>query len=423
MLVADPALSYALLGNHFYLSICQKGVFCRILTNMNQPMPSSKIFLTGLVFLLSFRLQAQSPDDFVLQIGSPDSSEYASAILPDENDDLYLAAIVFHKIRRNQQLKLSKIGKSGQVLWSKVYPGKMRSIFSILKQPDKTLILAGGVQDSTGEWPAAGSALLMKTDATGTLLWEKQYKFGDRGSIDALFPTEGGYIMQGYGYTDSIGLQIFLSKTDLEGNVLWKKKFEMNKASGGLQMTALKNGNFFCVLENQKNPTRLFTLTPAGNILHEIKIPDAGITSVSEKEDGQLIFFQTERIKRDSGQTRNIIYVKTLQADSLVTLKKLTSENLWLEFHLALGDFYTAYRTTNKLTFAKLTPDFEVAAEAMMDLPEYTSMDGFLITEQKSLVVIGVLALPLVNIDPAAKSKFNYDILIKKVSLGTLFKN
>ncbi len=75
------------------------------------------------------------------------------------------------------------------------------------------------------------------------------------------------------------------------------------------------------------------------------------------------------------------------------------------------------------MTFVKLTPDFEVAAEAVMDLPEYASMDGFLITDQKSLVVIGVLALPLVNSDPADKSKFNYDMLIKKVKLGSLFKN
>lgn len=389
-------------------------------------MQSSKIFFTGLIFLLILRLQAQSPENFLLQIGSPDSSEYASAILSDENEDLYLAAIVFHKIRRSQNLKLYKISKSGQVLWSALYPEKERSILSIVKQPDKTLILAGSVQDSTEKWLEEGSAFLMKTEATGDPVWEKIYKFGDRGAISELFQTDGGYILKGYGYTDrptGIGLQIFLYKTDFEGTVLWKKEFQINEARGDLLMKPLKSGNFFCVLENQRNPTRLFTLTPAGDILHEIKVSDTGITSVCEKEDGRIILFQKERSKQDSGEIRNIIYAKTLQADSLVTLKKLTNDNFSSEFYLAFGDFYVSHGSKNKQTLTKLTPDFEVASEATIDLPEDVSMDGFLITDQKSLVVISILALPSASLDPAVKSKFNYDMLIKKVSLGTLFKN
>ncbi len=392
----------------------------------DSPMQTSKIFLTALVFLFILHLHAQSPDNFLLQIGSPDSSEYSSAITSDENEDLYLAAIVFHKIRRNQRLKLSKISKSGRVLWSRLYPDKERSIFSIVKQSDKSLILAGSVQDSAGQYMTEGSALLMKTDASGNPLWEKIYKFGDRGSIYELFQTDGGYLLQGSGFTDrSPGkeLEIFLYKTDFEGNVLWKKVFQMDEARGELLMTPLKNGNFFCVLENHMNPTRLFTLTPAGDILHEIKVPYTDITSVMEKGDGQMILFQTERIEQDSGRARNIIHAKTLQGDSLVTLKKLTAENLRSDFHLAFGDFYTSYGTKNKLTLVKLSPDFEIAAEAAMDLPAHASLDGFLITDQKSLVVIGILAVPLDKVDPAAKSKLNFDIVIRKVSLSSLFKN
>ncbi|MEO6102870.1 MAG: hypothetical protein ABIP44_04425, partial [Pseudoxanthomonas sp.] len=344
---------------------------------------------------------------------------------PDENEDLYLASIVFHKIRRKQLLKINKISKNGNVLWSKIYPEKTITIFSIWKQPDETLIMAGGVQDTAGNYPAEGSAFLMKTDATGNLLWEKSYKFGERGSIYEMFQTGDGYILKGSGYSDRpTGLehQIFLYKTDLEGSVQWKKDFQMNEAGGGLLIIPLKNGNFYGVLENPTRPTRLFTLTPSGDILQEINIPDTGITSVIEKEDGQLIFFQTERIKRVSGQALKITYVKALQADSLVTLKKLSNENPNYGFNLVSGDFYTVYGHKNKLTIEKLTPDFEVAAVAAVDLPEYTTTDGFLITDQKSLVVVGILALPLEHVDPAAKSKFNYDTVIKKVSLDSLFK-
>ncbi|MCB9342892.1 MAG: hypothetical protein R3A50_16895 [Saprospiraceae bacterium] len=66
------------------------------------------------------RVAGQTSFDFSLRIGAPDSSEYASSLICDENDDIYLASIVFHRINRQSRCKLFKISKNGKVLWSKL---------------------------------------------------------------------------------------------------------------------------------------------------------------------------------------------------------------------------------------------------------------------------------------------------------------
>lgn len=198
-------------------------------------MNPKQLFTYFFCLISLLKLGAQTDKGFTLDIGSPDSSEYVSAIISDENRDIYLATIVFHKGDRKQRLKLNKIDSKGKILWTKNYLEKEISVFSIIKQPDASLILAGGVGGDNGNWPADGSSILTKTDQNGNLLWEKTFKFGDRGSIYSIYKSEGGYVLLASGYSGGLGSgsqqSTFLCKTDFEGETVWEKEF---KGNGGM---------------------------------------------------------------------------------------------------------------------------------------------------------------------------------------------
>lgn len=380
-------------------------------------------FLTTL-----FKLGAQTEKGFTLDIGSPDSSEYVSAIISDENSDIFLATIVFHKVDRKQRLKLNKIDSKGKILWTKNYPEKEISIFSIIKQPDASLILAGGVGGDNGNWPANGSSILMKTDQNGNMLWEKTFKFGDRGSIYSIYKSKDGYVLLASGYSGGLGndsqQSTFLCKTDFEGKTVWQKEF---KGNGGLLVTPLNNGNYACIFENSSNegavPTQAFTLTPGGDMLGKIEVSDNGIGSIVEKENGELIYFTTEMIKNDSGKVvSKYVWAKIIQDGALKGIKKLSNGNLCGDVQFIAGYFYLPlFEDQRKLL--KLDSDFNLIDQAVIKLSEDVNMDCSFITPQQDMIITGVIKKPG---NPAfasvSKSKYNYDIMLKKGALAEIFK-
>jgi hypothetical protein len=117
-----------------------------------------------------------------------------------------------------EQLCLVKTDGNGGFQWTKTYGGASAEYCSFAQQTTEGGYIVGGSTQSSGA--GRSDFYLVKTDASGNVLWEKTY--GGPGfdwCHSAQQIADGGYILAGA--TDSYGAgfsDFYLVKTDAEGN-------------------------------------------------------------------------------------------------------------------------------------------------------------------------------------------------------------
>jgi len=131
---------------------------------------------------------------------------------------------------------LIKTDGSGNVLWSKTFGGTgTERAFTVQQTIDAGYII-GGFTTSSGA--GGNDALLIKTDASGNMLWAQTYGGTLSDICHSILQTpDQGYIFTGF--TNSFGAgnsDVYLVKTDMDGNILW------TKAYGG---TGIDQGNSY----------------------------------------------------------------------------------------------------------------------------------------------------------------------------------
>ena len=117
---------------------------------------------------------------------------------------------------------LVKTDAAGTMQWNKTYGGTSAdTACSVVQTGDGGYALAG-ITHSFG----AGSVdfWLVKTDANGDMQWNKTYGGTGDDEANALVQTnDGGYALAGY--TGPGGYDCWLVKTDASGNALWNKTY------------------------------------------------------------------------------------------------------------------------------------------------------------------------------------------------------
>lgn len=133
---------------------------------------------------------------------------------------------------------LIKTDASGRMLWNRQFGGAdYDNLNSIQKTNDGGYILSG----STGSYGGIYiNAWLIKTDANGNQQWSKTFPGidGNTYAISAQQTTDGGYIFAGSIDTSLNAKGIFdawLIKTDASGNKLWDKKFGVSQHNDDLR--------------------------------------------------------------------------------------------------------------------------------------------------------------------------------------------
>jgi hypothetical protein len=119
---------------------------------------------------------------------------------------------------------LIKTDANGNVQWAKTYGGTDWDVArSVQQTSDGGYIVAG----RTGSFGAGDyDIFLIKTDANGNIIWAKTYggiSYDRASSVQQT--SDGGYIVAGWTYSFGAGGDIFLIKTDASGNVIWAKTY------------------------------------------------------------------------------------------------------------------------------------------------------------------------------------------------------
>ena len=118
---------------------------------------------------------------------------------------------------------LVKTDASGNMMWSKTYGetnygGCARSL----------VVTADGGYVMAGDSSATGESVdfcLIKTDASGNMIWQKTYGDGIEDRASSVVQTsDGGYALTGF-TSSHPGTDVWLGKTDADGNMEWSQTY------------------------------------------------------------------------------------------------------------------------------------------------------------------------------------------------------
>lgn len=127
---------------------------------------------------------------------------------------------------------LLRLDANGDFVWHNAF-GELGNDFarSVAETDDGGFIVAGQYDGSFG---VGRDMLLVKTNASGTIEWEKRYNGNNGGNetaYDVIQTLDGGYVMAGE--TDATGDEHpTLVKTDGAGDLMWAKGYNVSTSSG-----------------------------------------------------------------------------------------------------------------------------------------------------------------------------------------------
>jgi hypothetical protein len=143
---------------------------------------------------------------------------------------------------------LLKVDRFGDTLWTGKYGGdQLDGANSVQQTEDGGYILCGTTASYAGT--ANNALFLVKTDSTGSQLWQKSYSSGTgyNNSCNCVRQTEdGGYILTGsYNEPDTAGTDIWVLKTNASGDTTWTRRFgESGKYESGTHIIITRNNGY-----------------------------------------------------------------------------------------------------------------------------------------------------------------------------------
>jgi hypothetical protein len=122
---------------------------------------------------------------------------------------------------------LIKTDANGNIIWAKTYGSPHWDWASSVQQTSDGGYIVAGETDFYGIYDKC--IFLIKTDASGNIIWAKIYTPGIPIGIDSTFlvqqTSDGGYIVAGYSPGGAGAYDILLMKTDANGNIIWAKTY------------------------------------------------------------------------------------------------------------------------------------------------------------------------------------------------------
>jgi hypothetical protein len=176
------------------------------------------------------------------------------------NDGFILAGDIWDYGYPRLDIYLMKIDHYGNLVWDQFYGTDARDLgFKVIPSNDNGYLILGYTR---GIEPI-GDLFLIKTDANGNLIWEKNYgSVDDDYGFDLLQKNNGEIVMVGSkgGFFDDVhgnfknsDADIYLIKTDANGNELLQKTFGGSQHDFGQAIISSEASGYFLMGSSQSN--------------------------------------------------------------------------------------------------------------------------------------------------------------------------
>jgi hypothetical protein len=131
----------------------------------------------------------------------------------------------------------------GNQIWNKTIGGKYDDIIRSIEQIDKNgFILAGWTNSYNLE---NQDILITKIDNSGNVLWNKTFGYNyDDGAYSLCKTKDNGIVIVGYSGVSNINQDIIMIKMDTNGTKLWERTFGGRLIDGGFSVISVNDGGF-----------------------------------------------------------------------------------------------------------------------------------------------------------------------------------
>lgn len=195
--------------------------------------------LSMLVILLSFNYSGQAQIAFSKEYGGIENED--GRWMEQTADSGFILTGMTNTYSNGQaDVWLVRTDAYGNTLWNKSFGGTQYDFGNMVRNTSDGGFIIGGF---TGSYGSGGNdGWLIKTNASGTKLWDKT--FGDSGlqELEAVIQTsDGGYAAVGISYTSGTQYyDIYLVRTDANGDSLWTKNIggQSYEIGNSIQQTA-----------------------------------------------------------------------------------------------------------------------------------------------------------------------------------------
>ncbi|MCK5261419.1 MAG: hypothetical protein KAJ44_04505, partial [Thermoplasmatales archaeon] len=165
------------------------------------------------------------------------------------NDGGYILVGLAYLSGGGEDARLVKTDANGNTIWSKYYGGSNSDAGHSVRQTAEGGYIIGGVTTSYGS--GTQDVWLIKTDSSGTELWNNTYGGSDNSWCHTVQLTnDGGYILSGScNYQYKVSCDFCLIKTDVSGNEEWNKTFGGTGLDIGRAVQQIADGGYILVGE------------------------------------------------------------------------------------------------------------------------------------------------------------------------------
>ena len=142
---------------------------------------------------------------------------------------------------------LIKIDNEDNKIWSQIYQKGVDDCLKSVKQTsDGGYIAAGYFSDSTS-WDYV--AWIIKTDASGTIQWDRSYSTNNRGNQaeDVIETSDGGFAYTGNRNNNGDNAKALLRKYSSDGTLLWSEQFSSSNYNEGISLIETSDNNLVFV--------------------------------------------------------------------------------------------------------------------------------------------------------------------------------
>ncbi|MBK6344961.1 MAG: T9SS type A sorting domain-containing protein [Bacteroidales bacterium] len=151
-----------------------------------------------------------------------------------------------------QDVFISKIDVSGNMLWYKVYGGEITDIgVDVLELSDGDLIIQSWFARNDAGFTPFTAFHLIKTDPTGDSLWTRHYYHNDQVeqfATTVVETSDGGFALAGSINDQNGGLKGYLIKTDSQGMEQWNRTIDSTSGNYSELVSVYSNEGLITVI-------------------------------------------------------------------------------------------------------------------------------------------------------------------------------
>jgi hypothetical protein len=249
----------------------------------------SKILFAVLIQYMPYSLSSQN---YFQKVYPTTYDKTSRDILPTSDGGYIIAGSTNTSTVTDCDVYVMKTDASGNLVWNKQFGGnKPDYAYSMVETTDGNYFITGFSQSFGG---GDYDIYVIKIDPSGNLIWQKTYgSWGNEEAREIIKTSDNNYMLVGYTTSSTTSQDAYLMKIDLAGTMLWTKYYGGSNKEFGNSVKQCSDGGYIMTGQTfswgQNGDTYLVRTNSTGDTLWTrmfgSPLADEGVCVVTNNDD------------------------------------------------------------------------------------------------------------------------------------------